>query len=125
MKILLVEDDNLTIESVKLCMEFYENGSKLVTVDKGKEAVQLLQNDHFDAVIIDLGLPDIDGMEVLEQVRRFSDVPAIVLTARHNIESRTKAEETGADEFITKPFDYRLLLASLHRILDDNREKKV
>jgi DNA-binding response OmpR family regulator len=118
MKILLVEDDNLTIESVKLCMEFYESGSGLVTVDKGKEALQRLQSDQFDAAIIDLGLPDIDGIEVLEQVRRFSTIPVVIVTARHNVESRMKSQELGANEFITKPFDYRLLLSTLHRLLD-------
>ena len=118
MRILLVEDDNLTIESIKLCLEIYEPESKLISTDKGLAAIKLLQENPCDAVIIDLGLPDIDGMEVLEKIRRFSRIPALILTARHNTESINRARELGADDFITKPFNYRILLNQLHTIMD-------
>jgi two-component system, OmpR family, KDP operon response regulator KdpE len=125
MKFLLIEDDNLTIESLKLCMAFYESGSALVSTNKGKEAAQMLKNEHFDAVIIDLGLPDIDGIEVLKQIRSFSNIPAVVLTARHSYEAMTAAKELGADDFITKPFNYRLLLGTLHGILDNPDSRRI
>jgi DNA-binding response OmpR family regulator len=118
MRILLVEDDNLTIESIRLCLEIYEPESKLLSTDKGLDAIKLLQESPCDAVIIDLGLPDIDGMEVLEKIRRFSRIPALILTARHNTESVNRARELGADDFITKPFNYRVLLNQLHTVMD-------
>jgi DNA-binding response OmpR family regulator len=117
MKILLIEDDALTVESIKLCLELYEPESAITSTDKGLEAIQMLKADAFDVVVIDLGLPDIDGMQVLEQIRSFSKVPALILTARHNHESIVRSRELGANDFITKPFNYRLLLNQLHAVV--------
>jgi DNA-binding response OmpR family regulator len=112
-KILLIEDDVTTVESVRLCIEIYEPGSKLDFCDNGLEAIQKLKQNLFDVVIIDLGLPDIDGLLLLEQLRIFSKIPAIILTARHNRETQLKAMQLGATDFITKPFDFHNLLSRL------------
>ncbi len=125
MRILLVEDDNLTIESIRLCLEIYEPDSNLISTDQGLEAVKLLQKNPCDAVIIDLGLPDIDGLEVLKKIRSFSQIPALVLTARHNTESIDLARKLGADDFITKPFNYRFLLHQLHLAIDKGRNSRI
>jgi len=116
MKIFLIEDDVTTIESVKLCIEIYESDSSLEFCSNGLEALQKLKQNTFDVVIIDLGLPDIDGIVLLEKLRQFSKIPAIILTARHNRETQLKAMQLGANDFITKPFDYRNLLDHLKRI---------
>lgn len=122
MRLLLVEDDETTVESIKLCMEIYEVGSTIDSVSKGKEALRLLKNNAYDGVMIDLGLPDIDGTEVIAELRKFSQVPVVVLSARHSPEVVAKALETGADDYITKPFDYRNLLNRLNSLI--NMSKK-
>jgi len=116
MKLLLVEDDMTTVESIRLCFEVNDPDSVLVSTGLGLEALQKLKDDTFDAVILDLGLPDIDGMKVLEQLRGLCKVPVIVLSARHGAEAISKALELGADDYITKPFDYRLLLRRLNSL---------
>ena len=118
MKLLLIEDDLPTVESIKLCFEIYESDSTVFSTDKGLEALRLLKNETFDGVIVDLGLPDIDGTVVIEQLRNFSQIPVVVLSARQNPESISKALELGANHYIVKPFNYRLLLNKLHEILN-------
>jgi DNA-binding response OmpR family regulator len=118
MRLLLIEDDTTTVESVKLCLEIYEPTSKIKSTGKGLEAIALLKSEKFDAVLIDLGLPDIDGIEVIEQLRTFSQIPAVVLSARHSPDVIAKALTLGADDYITKPFDYRLLLKRLHNLVE-------
>jgi two-component system, OmpR family, KDP operon response regulator KdpE len=118
MRLLLIEDDNTTVESVRLCLEIYEPKSQIIATGKGLEALRLMQAEHFDAVLIDLGLPDIDGIEVIERLRTFSQVPAVVLSARHSPDVIAKALTLGADDYITKPFDYRLLLKRLHNLVE-------
>ena len=117
MKLLLIEDDLATVESINLCLEVNDPESRVVSTSKGLEAIQLLQNDAFDGVIIDLGLPDIDGIEVIEQIRAFSAIPVVVVSARHSPEMISKALSLGANDYITKPFDYRLLLNRLNKLV--------
>ncbi|HSW58751.1 MAG TPA: response regulator, partial [Dehalococcoidales bacterium] len=106
MRLLLVEDDETTIESIKLCIEICETDSVIVSTRKGKEAVELVKKQIFDAVLVDLGLPDIDGTEVIQEMRRFTAVPVVVLSARHSPEVVSRALALGADDYVTKPFDY-------------------
>jgi len=122
MKLLLIEDDETTVESIKLCMEIYEAGSTIDSVSKGNEALRLLKNDGYDGVMIDLGLPDIDGTEVIAELRKFSQIPVLVLSARHSPEVVSKALEIGADDYITKPFDYRNLLNRLNSLIKKNKK---
>ena len=124
MKLLLLEDDITTVESIRLCLEIYEPQSSLTTTGKGLEALQLLKDNRFDAVLIDLGLPDIDGSEVIEQLRKFSNIPAIVLSARHSPGVISNALSLGADDYITKPFDYRLLLKRVNNLVNKNNAKE-
>jgi DNA-binding response OmpR family regulator len=123
-RILLIEDDVTTIESIKLCLEIYEPESKLDFSNSGLEAIHKLKQTEFDVVIIDLGLPDIDGLLLLEQLRQFSQIPAIILTARHNREAQIKSMRLGANDFITKPFDYRNLLNRLSQIAKPPEDQK-
>lgn len=118
MKILLIEDDATTVESIKLCMEIYEPSSVIVSTGKGMDALQMLKSDKYDAVLVDLGLPDIDGMEVIEKMRDFTHVPAVILSARHSPEIISKALSLGAYDYITKPFDYRHLLKRLNSLIN-------
>jgi DNA-binding response OmpR family regulator len=117
--VLIVEDDITTIESIKLCLEIYEPDSKLSYAHKGQDALRMLKDGGFDGVIIDLGLPDIDGVEVLKQLRIFSTIPAVVLSARQSPEVIRKALESGANDYITKPFEYKNLLKRLNKLIAD------
>jgi DNA-binding response OmpR family regulator len=81
MKLLLIEDDAITVESIKICAEVFQPDTKIETTGKGIEAIRMLKKGDYNAVIIDLGLPDIDGTEVIKELRRFSNIPAIVLSA--------------------------------------------
>jgi two-component system, OmpR family, KDP operon response regulator KdpE len=123
MRLLLIEDDETTVESISLCMEIYESDSSITSTRKGKEALELLKKEQFDAVLIDLGLPDIDGTEVIQKMRTFTQIPAVVLSARHSPEVVAKALELGADDYITKPFDYRNLLSRLKHLIDKSQTK--
>lgn len=118
MKLLIIEDDISTVESIKFCLELYEPNSTLLYTNKGLEAIKMLNNDRFDAVIIDVGLPDIDGIDVLHQLRQFSATPAIVLSAKHSNEVISKALEYGANDYITKPFNYKKLLLRLREFVN-------
>jgi two-component system, OmpR family, KDP operon response regulator KdpE len=120
MKVLIVEDDITTIESIKLCLEIYEPDSKLAYTHKGQDALQMLRDGGYDGVIIDLGLPDIDGAEVLKELRTFSNIPAVVLSARQSPEVIRKALEYGANDYITKPFEYKNLLKRLNQLIADH-----
>ncbi len=79
----------------------------------GLEGIKLFSSEAPDAVIIDLGLDDIDGIEVLQEIRHSSDVPILIVSARGEPESVAKAMELGADDYIVKPFDHKDLLARL------------
>jgi len=117
MKLLLIEDDLATVESIKLCLEVNDPQSSMVATGKGLDAIKLLQTEPFEGVIIDLGLPDIDGIDVIEQIRDFSPVPIVVVSARHSPEMISRALTLGADDYITKPFDYRHLLKRLNNLI--------
>jgi len=123
MNVLIVEDDITTIESIKLCLEIYEPHSQLDYTHKGQEALKLLRNSDYDGVIIDLGLPDIDGAEVLKELRKFSNIPAIVLSARQSPEVIRQAIEYGANDYITKPFEYKNLLKRLNKLISEKAKQ--
>jgi DNA-binding response OmpR family regulator len=116
MRILLVEDDATTVESVKLCLEIYEPGSIIDNTNKGEEALAMLKESAYDCVLVDLGLPDIDGTEVLKKLRIFSKIPVIVISARQDNMVVSTTLALGADDYITKPFDYHQLLKSLNQL---------
>ncbi len=113
MKILLVEDDGATVDSIKIGLEISRPEAAVTAVDKGSEALSRLKEESYDVVFLDLGLPDIDGLEVLRQIRCFSGVYIIIISARTNQTVIEQARNLGANDFILKPFAYRLLLDRL------------
>jgi DNA-binding response OmpR family regulator len=122
MNILLIEDDLSTVESIKLCFEIHEPGSNVISTNKGLDAIQMIKDSVFDAVIIDLGLPDVDGTQVVESLRHFSSIPALVLSARHSPDVISKALALGANDYITKPFDYKSLLNRLNELIMEQKK---
>ncbi|MFN2332644.1 MAG: response regulator [Halomonas sp.] len=117
MRILLVEDDPSLASGIRLALK-----PEHFTVDHladGATALIALQGDEpFDAVILDLGLPGLDGMRVLEAVRRGGNrVPVLVLTARDAVEDRIAGLDAGADDYLVKPFEVAELKARLRALL--------
>lgn len=85
----------------------------VIEADRGRSALDVMGRERFDLVVLDLILPDIDGLEVLRQIRAHSKVPVVVLSARSAEKMIVEALELGADDYVTKPFSYRELLARL------------
>lgn len=122
LKILLIEDDSTTVEAIRLCFEIHRPDVMMVAATKGLEGIKLFSSEAPDAVIIDLRLGDIDGMEVLQEIRCSPDVAILIVSARGEPESVAKAMELGADDYIVKPFDYKDLLARLDNAMHRHHE---
>ncbi len=117
MKVLLIEDDPATVESVSLAFELRWPDTTFLYTRKGGEGVALVEKESPDVVILDLGLPDIDGMEVLHEIRQFSDVPVVILTGRTGDTDIIKGLEDGAEDYVTKPFNPMVLLSHVKSVL--------
>lgn len=117
MKALFIEDEPQTIEALSLIFKLRWPEAQLVFTNRGAEAAPLVEKESPDVVILDLGLPDVDGIEVLKEIRAFSHVPIIIVTARGDSVSQVKGLELGADDYITKPFDPTVLLVRIKNAL--------
>lgn len=112
--VLVVEDDkpirNLITTTLKM------NDYRFITANRGYEAIMLNASHKPDMIVLDLGLPDIDGVEVIEQIRTWSEVPIIIVSARSEDQDKINALDKGADDYLTKPFSVDELLARLRVI---------
>lgn len=113
--VLLVEDDHQLRRALSLTLR--ARGYHVWDVGLGAEALELLSRRTCDVVILDLGLPDIDGTEVVRRVRESSAVPIVVLSARRDQADKVRALDVGADDYLTKPFGLEELLARLRAAL--------
>ena len=111
MKILVIEDDDAVVDTIKLTFQIGWGSTEIISTGLGEEGIHLVESQSPDAVILDLGLPDINGFEVLKAIKLFSLVPVIVLTVQTDENSVVKAFELGADDYISKPFRQLELLA--------------
>lgn len=116
-KILVIEDDPHILESLSLAFELRWPEVSLVSTDRGGKGVEMVDSEAPDVVILDLGLPDINGLEVLRQVRLFSAVPIIILTAMSEDENKARAMELGANDFVLKPFRQAQFLERIKALL--------
>ncbi len=117
MKVLVIEDDPGIVEVVSLCFQLRWSGTTLLSAATGAKGVELVEAESPDVLILDIGLPDMDGYQVLREVRRFSDVPVIMLTVRGEDTSVARGLELGADDYITKPFSHIELIARVQAVL--------
>ena len=104
MKILVIDDDPEVVEVVSLAFELAWPDVVVVSGSDGDSGLHLIETERPDAVILDIGLPDIDGFKVCEEARRFSEVPIIILTVREKETDVVRGLLLGADDYITKPF---------------------
>lgn len=107
-KILIIEDEKKISDIVKSYLE--RDGFNVTVAETGREALKLIK-DKFDLIILDLKLPDIDGEEICSTIRKTSDIPIIMLTAKSSEEERVKGLGMGADDYVVKPFSPRELIA--------------
>ena len=116
MRILLAEDEENIRDIVKLNLEL-EN-YEVVETDNGKEAVNLFREQHFDLIILDVMMPEMNGFEVCEQIRlNNTEVPVIFLTAKDTSQDRINGLKKGADDYLTKPFTLEELLLRVQNLL--------
>jgi len=116
MRVLLVEDDIALAQGIRVALK--PEGYTVDWLQDGASALHALQHESFDVAILDLGLPKLDGLAVLRQLRASADpVPVLVLTARHTTSDRILGLDSGADDYLTKPFDVAELKARLRALL--------
>ena len=115
MKILVVDDERLLVKGIKFNLE--NEGYQVECAYDGAAAVELARNGNFDLIILDLMMPEIDGLEACMRIREFSNVPIIMLTARSEDADKIIGFECGADDYITKPFNILELKARIRAML--------
>ena len=114
-KVLVVDDDVKTVELVRLYLD--RDGYQVLTAYDGVEALRLARENRPDLIVLDLMLPDIDGLEVCRTLRHESDVPVIMLTARTTDQDKLTGLDLGADDYVTKPFSPKELAARVRAVL--------
>lgn len=117
MKTLIVEDASEVVETISLLVGIRWPDCTVISTETGSQAPYLVETEAPDLVILDLSLPDVNGLEILQEIRDFSDVPIIVVTAQEGELSRVKCLEVGADDYISKPFSHTELLARIKAVL--------
>lgn len=112
--ILIVEDDKFTRSQIKNGLKLKDY--KIAAVTTGREAIDYCIKNICDLVLLDLGLPDVDGIYVIQTLRSFTNtLPIIVVSGRNNVESKVLALDTGANDFVTKPFSMDELMARIRK----------
>ena len=120
--ILVVDDDPHLLKILNIALQ--ANGYAVTTAADGKSALIAATQQALSLIILDLGLPDIDGTAVIRQLRTWNEVPILVLSARHTSDDKVEALDAGADDYITKPFGPDELLARLRALLRRSPDHK-
>ena len=117
MKILIIEDSPEIVQSVQLCFEQRWPGVEVISASTGGRGVELAKAASPDFIILDLGLPDRDGLDILPEIRSFSSAPLIILTVRDDESDKVRGLELGADDYIVKPFSPGEFLSRIRAVL--------
>ena len=120
MKLLLVEDDEAILEGLVFCLK--KEGFLVKGLTNAYQALELIKNENFDLLVLDINLPDMNGLKLYRQIKENKDIPTIFLTANDSELSIVEALDSGADDYITKPFKTRELISRIHSVL--RRTKK-
>ena len=118
-KVLIVEDDRAICNFIRRVLE--ANGYEALIAFSGREALSMLTSHCPDVVILDLGLPDMDGFEVITELRKWSLMPVVVVSARTDEREKVRVLDAGADDYITKPFGTSELLARIRTAIRHTR----
>lgn len=113
MKILLIEDDKQIVEAITVALEMRWPEAKVIYTHLGEKGTEMVETEKPDVVVLDLGLPDISGFDVLKQIRLSSNVPILILTVRSDETDIVRGLEWGADDYAVKPFRHLELLARI------------
>ena len=113
-RVLVVDDDNQMLTAVTNALT--ARGYEVLTAATGESALSVIAEDEPDLVLLDLGLPGIEGREVIERLRAWSELPVIVVSVREGQEDKVGALDAGADDFVTKPFVMKELLARMRAV---------
>lgn len=117
-KVLVVDDEKIIVKGIKFSLE--QDDMVVDTAYDGEEALEKAKNNEYDIILLDLMLPKLDGYEVCQQIREFSDVPIIMLTAKGTDMDKILGLEYGADDYITKPFNILEVKARIKAIIRRN-----
>ena len=118
-KVLVVDDEKLIVKGIKYSLE--QDGMEVFCAYDGKDALELIKANNYDIVLLDVMLPEMDGYMVCQQVREFSDVPIIMLTAKSEDMDKILGLDYGADDYMTKPFNILEVKARIKAIKRRNR----
>ena len=114
-KVLVVDDEKLIVKGLKFSLE--QDGMQVECAYDGEEALECARKNSYDMILLDIMLPKMDGMEVCQQIREFSDVPIIMLTAKGDDMDKILGLEYGADDYVTKPFNILEVKARIKAIM--------
>jgi two-component system, OmpR family, alkaline phosphatase synthesis response regulator PhoP len=121
--ILIAEDEESLREGLKLNLEL--EGYEVTTIDNGPGVIKMVKNEYFDLIILDIMLPDMDGITVCETIRmQHNDVPILFLSARNSGADRVEGLKKGGDDYLTKPFNLEELLLRLDKLITKNKKIK-
>lgn len=114
-KILFVEDDHMIGESTHILLQ--HEGFMVDWVRSGLHALDALSRQQYHLVLLDLGLPELEGMEVLKRIRQDSQIGVLIITARDGVKDRVKGLNQGADDYLVKPYEFEELIARINALL--------
>ena len=113
-KVLVVDDEKLIVKGLKFSLE--QDDMEVECAYDGEEALEYAKNNQYDIILLDIMLPKLDGMQVCQQIREFSNIPIIMLTAKGETFDKVLGLELGADDYMVKPFEPKELLARVKAV---------
>jgi DNA-binding response OmpR family regulator len=116
-KVLIIEDSADVAESMSLCLQLRWPEATIAIAAEGAKGLKLIDSEQYDIAILDINLPDINGFDVLKEIRASSNIPVIIVTIRGMDDDQAKGLEIGADDYIVKPFKPRDLVARVNAVL--------
>ncbi len=122
MKILVVDDEELLVKGIKFNLQ--NDGYEVLTGFNGQDAIELARNPEIGLIVLDVMMPEVDGLEACRRIREFSDVPIIMLTARTEDMDKLLGFEQGVDDYMTKPFNILELKARIRALLRRSASKQ-
>lgn len=122
-RVLVVDDEKLIVKGLKFSLE--QDGMVVEAAYDGEEALECAKNNEYDIILLDIMLPKMDGLQVCQLIREFSNVPIIMLTAKGDDMDKILGLEYGADDYITKPFNILEVKARIKAILRRNTKKEI